>query len=290
VQLRVKTVLCNSAPVLLVPLVASAPLQPPEAVHELALVEDQVKLELPPLLTAIGFAFKVIVGKAGVTDTTTDCDADPFAPMQEMSKVVVALRAAVKKLPLVFSAPLQPPDAVQDVAFVELQERVAALPLATVVGLALKVMVGSAGFTDTTTDCDAEMFAPLQEMPNVVLALSAAVKKVPLVFSAPLQPPDAVQAVAFVEVQVRVVAPPLATVIGLALIATVNPEDVPESFIPEVEPHADRMTNMAQAIGTFRLPAKRRMLSLPGKIFSSKIRPLFIYRFQECHLAQSNAN
>jgi hypothetical protein len=276
VQLKVKMVLCNNAPVLLVPLVALAPLQPADAAHDVALVEDQVKVELPPLPTAVGFALKVIVGKAAVTDTTTDCDAEPFAPMQEMSKVVVALRAAVRKVPLVFSAPLQPPDAVQDVAFVEVQERVVALPLATVAGLALNVIVGTAEVTDTTTDCDAELFAPTQVILNSVLALRAAVKKVPLVFSAPLQPPDAVQAVAFVELQERVVALPLATVIGLALSATANPEGVPEPLIPEPEPHAERMTNMAQTKGTFRLPAKLCIHNLPGKIFSSKIRPIFI--------------
>jgi hypothetical protein len=249
---------------------ASAPLQPPEAVHEVALVEDQVKVELPPLPTAVGFALSVIVGKAAVTDTTNDCEAEPLAPVQEMSKVVVARRAAVKKVPLVPSAPLQPPDAVQVVAFVEVHARVVALPLATVVGLALNVMVGRAGFTDTTTDCDAEPLAPVQEIPNVVVASRAAVTKVPLVVSAPLHPPDAVQAVAYVETQERVVASPLATVMGLAPMVTVNPEDIAGSLVPEPEPHAESTAKMAQKIGTFRVTAKLRMLILPGKIFSQK--------------------
>ena len=39
----------------------------------------------------------------------------------------------------------------------------------------------------------------------------------PLVASAPLQAPLAVQLVAFVELQVRVDEPPLATLVGLAL-------------------------------------------------------------------------
>ena len=44
------------APVLCVPLVALAPLQPPVAVHEVALVELQVSVEAPPLATEVGFA------------------------------------------------------------------------------------------------------------------------------------------------------------------------------------------------------------------------------------------
>jgi hypothetical protein len=261
-------VLCNSAPVLLVPLMASAPLQPPEAAHEVAWVEDQVKVELPPLPTEVGLALKVIVGKAAVTDTTTDCDAELFAPTQEMSKVVVALRAAVRKVPLVFSAPPQPPEAVHEVALVEDQVKVEVPPLPTEIGFALKVIVGNPARTDTTADCDAELLAPTQEMPKVVVALRAAVKKVPLAFSAPLQPPDAMQDVAFVEDQLRVVALPLATVVGLALNVTAGPGDAPESLVPEDEPHAERMTITAQTIGNRRLPVKICMLNLRGKQFS----------------------
>jgi hypothetical protein len=39
----------------------------------------------------------------------------------------------------------------------------------------------------------------------------------PLVAREPLQPPDALHAVAFVELQVRVVGPPLGTVVGSAV-------------------------------------------------------------------------
>ena len=44
------------APVLCVPLVALLPLQPPVAVHEVALVELHVSVELPPLAITVGFA------------------------------------------------------------------------------------------------------------------------------------------------------------------------------------------------------------------------------------------
>ena len=50
------------APVLWVPLVALAPPQPPEAAHEVALVELQVSVEAPPLLTAVGAALMDAVG------------------------------------------------------------------------------------------------------------------------------------------------------------------------------------------------------------------------------------
>ncbi len=60
------------APVEDVPLVASAPDQAPEAVHEVALVEDHVSDELEPLAMVLGLALRLTVGAGGVTDTVTD--------------------------------------------------------------------------------------------------------------------------------------------------------------------------------------------------------------------------
>ena len=57
------------APVAYEPVVVCVPLHPPEAVHEVALVLDQVKVLLAPLDTLFGLALKVTVG-AGV-DTVT---------------------------------------------------------------------------------------------------------------------------------------------------------------------------------------------------------------------------
>ena len=45
-----------------VPLVAFVPLHPPEAVHEVALVEDQVTVELLPDVMLVGFDEIVTVG------------------------------------------------------------------------------------------------------------------------------------------------------------------------------------------------------------------------------------
>ena len=66
-----------------VPLAALFPLQAPEAVHEVALVEDQVKVEPLPLATLVGFALIETVG-GGVAATVTVADwlAVPPAPVQ----------------------------------------------------------------------------------------------------------------------------------------------------------------------------------------------------------------
>ena len=74
--------LAFSAPVERDPLVAWLPLQPPEAVHEVALVDDQDSVELAPLATVLGLALKLTVGAGAVAVTVTDCTAFPPAPGQ----------------------------------------------------------------------------------------------------------------------------------------------------------------------------------------------------------------
>ena len=58
---------------------------------------------------------------------------------------MLAVKAPVLCVPPVANAPDQPPKAVQEVAPVELHVSVDAAPLATEVGLTLKVAVGAAG-------------------------------------------------------------------------------------------------------------------------------------------------
>ena len=87
VQESCKFGLVVSAAVLLVPLVATVPLQAPEAVQVVALVDDQVSVELDPLLMLVGLALKLTVG-AGVTDapvtvTVADCSVVPPDPVQD---------------------------------------------------------------------------------------------------------------------------------------------------------------------------------------------------------------
>jgi hypothetical protein len=59
------------------PLVALVPDQAPEAVQEVALVADQVRVELAPLATVLGAALKLTVGAGAVTETVADCVALP---------------------------------------------------------------------------------------------------------------------------------------------------------------------------------------------------------------------
>ena len=54
------------------PLVALVPLQPPEAVHEVALVDDQLSVELAPFVNELGLAEKVTLGVGAFTVTTVD--------------------------------------------------------------------------------------------------------------------------------------------------------------------------------------------------------------------------
>jgi hypothetical protein len=64
------------------PLVAIVPLQPPDAVQEVALVDDHVKVDVAPLLTVLGLAESVTTGADWVSDTVADCDALPPVPVQ----------------------------------------------------------------------------------------------------------------------------------------------------------------------------------------------------------------
>ncbi len=73
-----------SAPVEDEPLVALLPDQAPEALHEVALVADQLNVELAPLATVRGLAVTVTVGAeaAAFTEIVTVCIALPPAPLQ----------------------------------------------------------------------------------------------------------------------------------------------------------------------------------------------------------------
>jgi hypothetical protein len=82
VQLKVNFVVALSAAVSCDPAVACAPLQPSEALHEVAFVDDQVNVEVAPLFTEVGFAAKVTAGAGELTDTVADCDALPPVPLQ----------------------------------------------------------------------------------------------------------------------------------------------------------------------------------------------------------------
>jgi hypothetical protein len=115
-----------------------------------------------PLVLVVG-AVQVSVAVpfvAAVTVTVALWVAGPPAPVQVSVNTVVAVTAGVFADPLVASAPLQPPEAVQDVAFVDDQVSADALPLATVLGFADSVMVGAGVVTETVAVCVALLLLP----------------------------------------------------------------------------------------------------------------------------------
>jgi len=101
--------------------------------------------------------------------------AVPAGPEQLMVYVVLVVRGAVEREPLMASAPDQPPEPAHDVALVEDQASMAVLPLEMVVGFALKLTAGAAAATVTVADCAAVPPLPVQVSTNLVVALKAKV-------------------------------------------------------------------------------------------------------------------
>jgi hypothetical protein len=84
VQLRTNVVVCDSAAVTCEPDKALLPDQPPEALHEVALADDQLSIAVPPCETWLGVAAIVIVGGGGnaLTVTVVVLLVVPPAPLQ----------------------------------------------------------------------------------------------------------------------------------------------------------------------------------------------------------------
>ena len=142
-QLRVKDCLLVRLPVEAEPLVGSLPLQPPEAVHEVALAEVQLNVALVPFATVLGLAESVMLGTDRLTDTVADCEALPPVPVQVKLYVVFAVSAPVDCDPLTGMVPLQPPLAEQEVALLADQVSVELLPEVIALGPALNMTVGA---------------------------------------------------------------------------------------------------------------------------------------------------
>ena len=126
----------------------------------------------------------------------------------------------------------------QAVALVEDQVSIEALPLAIVLGLSLKLTVGTAGVTDkgavtvTVTVCVTDPRPLVQVNSYVVESISAPVDQVPLVAIEPLQPPEAMHAPPWRAFQVSIELLPLMTVVGVAV--KVSDGAPPASFIERV--------------------------------------------------------
>lgn len=223
---------------LAVPEVAFVPLQPFEAVHEVALVEDQVSVLLPPLATCVGDALRLTVG-AGVVElrtvTVALLCAVPPVPVHASVNVVLAVNAPVLVLPEVPFAPLQPPEAVHDVAFVVDHVSVLDPPLSIRLGDADRDTVGAGGpepWTVTVTLACAEPPEPVHVSVNVALVSMPPVLSVPDVERFPLQPPDATHDEAFVDDHLSVLAQPGCNDSGLAESVTVGTSAARDSALP----------------------------------------------------------
>ena len=152
------------------------PLQPPEAVHEVALVELQVKVDVPPLTIVVGFAVSVTVGLGAIVTVADVALLVPPVPVQVREYVVFAVSAPVDWLPLVAFAPANvPPEAVHEVALVELQVSVDVPPLAIVVRIAVRVAVGMVPIVTVAVAAVLVPPAPVQVNEYVVLAVKAPV-------------------------------------------------------------------------------------------------------------------
>jgi hypothetical protein len=122
------------------------PVQPPDAVQDVALLEVQLSVALPPEVTEVGLAVSDTLGAVGVLDVTltvTDLLTDPPAPVHVSVYVLVEVKLESVCEPAVALLPLQPPDAVQDVALLDDHVRTELPPDETDVGEALRLKVGA---------------------------------------------------------------------------------------------------------------------------------------------------
>jgi hypothetical protein len=122
-QLNVYVVVVLTRLVSCVPLFGKVPLQPSPAVHSLALVESQVNVELSPGATTDGYTLTFTVG---ITLTVVLAFELPPGPEQDREYDAATVNGAVLWVPLRFTAPLHAPDALHDVAPVELHDSTAA--------------------------------------------------------------------------------------------------------------------------------------------------------------------
>ena len=167
VQARVNVLELVNAPLDSLPETALLPDHAPEAVQELALVEDQVSVEDPPLATVVGFAVSDTVGAGGVTVTLADALTVPPDPVQARMNVLVTVNGPADWLPETALLPDHAPEALQELASVDDQVRVEDPPLTTEIGFAVSDTVGTGSVTVTLAEALALPPDPLQTMAKV---------------------------------------------------------------------------------------------------------------------------
>jgi len=190
-QSRRNVELLESGPTVRVPETDRVPLQPPLAVHDVALLDDQVTWTASPASTWLGLALKVTSGRRL---TVALAVAEPPAPLQVRVKVPGADRGPTDWLPDVAFEPDQPPEASHWSAFVDDQASVVVPPLLMTVSATLSETVGSgAGIAATLTEVVDVPPAPVQLSENVVSALMGPLDADPETGRLPTHPPDAAQ-------------------------------------------------------------------------------------------------
>ena len=135
------------------PVRALVPVHAPDAVHEVALLEDQVRVDALPLPMVLGLALKltVTVGFA-LTVTVAVWAAVPPVPVHVRVYAEVEVSAPVDWLPEIAFAPDQAPDAAHEVEFVADQVSVALPPLLIALGPTLSMTTGADALTETVAD------------------------------------------------------------------------------------------------------------------------------------------
>jgi hypothetical protein len=198
------------------------PDQAPDAVQLVAFVLDQTSVVVSPDLTLLGVAVKVTIGGYN-TSTITEAAPVPPAPSQVNVKVLGCVRGPeVWEDDVCAVMPDQAPDAIHLVALVLVQVSIVLSPARTLVGFAASETAG--GYKMTTT-AEAVVLPPGPEhvIVNTLCCANDPVDWLPEVCSVvPDQAPDAVQLVAFVLVQVKVLDPPKGTDPGFAVSARVG--------------------------------------------------------------------
>ena len=255
-QLSTKLVPDVSVGVASAPEVARLPVQPPDALHEVAFVLTHVSRAVPPYARVAESALRSTIGGA-MTLTSAEAVASPPGPLQVSVKVVPAVRVGDGSEPLAGFVPVQPPDALHELVLVLLQESCVRVPLIMVDGAAVRL---AAGRGSTVTGLVALAVPPprVQVSVNVAPSVRAGENSEPLAGLVPLQLPDALHDVAFVLLHESCVVEPLTTLDGVAVRLTVGAgvttTDVASLAVPPAPVHVSVNVASAERLALVVLP------------------------------------
>jgi hypothetical protein len=204
------------------PCVARLPDQSPDAVQLSALLLCQVSVILPLRGTVVGEALRATVVAGLPTKTFTVSLRVPPGPVQVRVKVLFSVSESIVSVPCVALLPDQSPDALQLSALLLSQVKVVEPLRETLVGFALRLTAGGDGsfwvvVTVTLTEDSTLPLSPVQVRLKTVSVCNWLITSDPEVPLFPDQPPEALQLVVFVLLQVKVVESFGLTVVGLAV-------------------------------------------------------------------------